>query len=51
MSRDSFLNSVKVDMAIGGSTNTALHIPAIASEFGLRVDLKVFDEVSRRIRT
>jgi dihydroxy-acid dehydratase len=49
VTRDSFLNAVKVDMAIGGSTNTALHIPAIATEFGFKVDLKVFDEVSRRI--
>ena len=37
-------------MAIGGSTNTALHIPAIATEFGLKIDLKVFDEISRRCR-
>ncbi len=49
VTKDSFLNAVKLDMAIGGSTNTALHIPAIATEFGHRVDLKVFDEVSRRI--
>ncbi len=49
VTRDSFLNAVKVDMAIGGSTNTALHIPAIATEFGFKVDLKVFDEVSSRI--
>ncbi len=34
VTKDSFLNAVKLDMAIGGSTNTALHIPAIASEFG-----------------
>ncbi len=44
-----FLNAVKVDMAIGGSTNTALHIPAIASEFGHCIDLCVFDEISRQI--
>jgi dihydroxy-acid dehydratase len=49
VTKDSLLNSVKLDMAIGGSTNTALHIPAIASEFGHRIDLKVFDEVSKRI--
>jgi dihydroxy-acid dehydratase len=49
VTKDSFLNAVKLDMAIGGSTNTALHIPAIASEFGHRIDLKTFDEVSKRI--
>ena len=47
--RDSFLNAIRLDMAIGGSTNTALHIPAIATEFGVRVDLHTFDEVSRQI--
>ncbi|HPC88706.1 MAG TPA: dihydroxy-acid dehydratase [Methanothrix sp.] len=40
-------NAIKVDMAIGGSTNTALHLPAIASEFGLELDLRRFDELSR----
>ena len=45
----SFRNAVRVDMAIGGSTNTALHIPAIAKEFGQNVTLDLFDEVSRQI--
>jgi dihydroxy-acid dehydratase len=36
-------------MAIGGSTNTALHIPAISKEFGLDVTLDLFDEISREI--
>jgi dihydroxy-acid dehydratase len=49
VTKDSFLNAVKLDMAIGGSTNTALHIPAIATEFGHKIDLKMFDEVSKRI--
>lgn len=40
-------NSIRVDMAIGGSTNTALHMPAIASEFGLELPLSKFDELSR----
>jgi dihydroxy-acid dehydratase len=38
-----------MDMAIGGSTNTALHLPAIASEFGIAIDLKVFDDISRQV--
>ena len=45
----SFRNAVRVDMAIGGSTNTALHIPAISKEFGQNVTLDVFDEISREI--
>ncbi len=40
-------NAIRVDMAIGGSTNTVLHIPAIAAEFGLDLDLLRFDELSR----
>lgn len=46
----SFRNAIRVDMAIGGSTNTALHIPAIAKDFGLRtITLDVFDNISRKI--
>lgn len=45
----SFRNAVRVDMAIGGSTNTALHIPAISKEFGQNVTLDLFDEISRKI--
>ncbi len=40
-------NAIRVDMAIGGSTNTALHLPAIAGEFGLDLPLSRFDEISR----
>jgi len=40
-------NAIRVDMAIGGSTNTVLHIPAIAAEFGLSLDLERFDQLSR----
>ena len=40
-------NAIMVDMAIGGSTNTTLHLPAIAHEFGLTLPLEKFDELSR----
>lgn len=40
-------NAIRVDMAIGGSTNTVLHMPAIAAEFGLNLDLDKFDRLSR----
>ena len=49
VSMRSFRNAVCVDMAIGGSTNTALHIPAISKEFGCDVTLDVFDEISREV--
>ena len=45
----SFRNAVRVDMAIGGSTNTVLHIPAISKEFGQNVTLDLFDQISREI--
>jgi dihydroxy-acid dehydratase len=37
-----FRNALAVDMAVGGSTNTCLHLPAIAAEAGLRLDLAEF---------
>jgi dihydroxy-acid dehydratase len=49
VTRGSLINAIKVDMAIGGSTNTALHLPAIAHEFGLDIDLSTFDQVSLEI--
>ena len=45
----SIRNAIRVDMCIGGSTNTALHIPAIARDFGHRIDLSLFDEISRTV--
>jgi len=47
VSRESFENAVRVDMAIGGSTNTVLHLPAIAAEFDIDLELDVFDRLSR----
>ncbi|AKB28973.1 Dihydroxy-acid dehydratase [Methanosarcina siciliae C2J] len=43
----SFENAMMVDMAVGGSTNTTLHLPALAHEFGLKLPLEAFDELSR----
>ena len=50
LTQESFNNAIAVDMALGGSSNTALHIPAIASEVdGVSVDLELFDEISRNV--
>jgi dihydroxy-acid dehydratase len=49
VNKGSIENAIKVDMAIGGSTNTALHIPAIAAEFGHDIELELFDRYSREI--
>jgi dihydroxy-acid dehydratase len=43
---EAFRNAIAVDMALGCSTNTVLHVPAIASEAGIEIDLKMFDEIS-----
>lgn len=48
MTREAFENAIVVDMALGGSTNTALHIPAIAHEADIDLPLELFDKISRR---
>ncbi|MDI3548868.1 MAG: dihydroxy-acid dehydratase [Halanaerobiales bacterium] len=45
----SLQNAIAVDMALGGSTNTVLHIPAIAHAAGIDLSLELFDEISRQI--
>jgi dihydroxy-acid dehydratase len=42
-------NAIVVDMALGGSTNSCLHIPAIAHEAGVTIELDVFDAISRNV--
>ncbi len=46
--REAFENAMAVDMALGCSTNTALHLPAIANETGIKLDLDLFNKVSAR---
>jgi dihydroxy-acid dehydratase len=41
-----FLNALALDMALGCSTNTALHLPAIAHEVGFKLDLDLLNKVS-----
>ena len=45
---EAFENAIRADMALGGSTNTVLHIPAIASQLGIELPLKLLDELSRK---
>jgi len=47
LTEESFENAIRVDMALGGSTNTALHLPAIAHDAGLTLSLETFDRISR----
>jgi dihydroxy-acid dehydratase len=48
MTRNAFENAIRIDMALGGSTNTSLHIPAIAHEAGIELPISVFDAISRK---
>lgn len=45
---DAFKNAITVDMAMAGSTNTVLHLPAIAYEAGIELNLDFFDEISEK---
>lgn len=47
MTQEAFKNAIIADMALGGSTNTVLHLPAIAHEAGIDLPLELFDELSR----
>jgi len=44
----SFENAIMVHAAISGSTNSLLHLPAIAKEFGLSIDIDTFDRLHRK---
>ncbi len=49
LTKEAFENAIAVDMALGGSTNTTLHLPAIAKEAGLTLPLSRFDEIGRKV--
>lgn len=48
LTRQAFENAITVDMGIGGSTNTVLHLPAIAYEAGVELPLEVFNEIASK---
>jgi dihydroxy-acid dehydratase len=47
MNMKAFENAIMVDLALGGSTNTVLHIPAIANDAGLKLPLETFDRLAK----
>ena len=49
MTRKAFENAIMVDLALGGSTNTVLHIPAMAHDAGIELPLELFDELSKKV--
>ena len=48
MTRDAFMNALAVDMALGCSTNSMLHLPAIAYEAGIDLNLDIANEISAK---
>ncbi len=49
MTQKAFENAIAVDMALGGSTNTVLHLTAIAKEAGAKLQLSTFNDAGRKI--
>ena len=49
MTKKAFENAIMVDLALGGSTNTVLHIPAIAHDAGVALPLEIFNILSKKI--
>ena len=47
LTQESFYNAIKLDMMLGCSTNTALHLPALAHEAGIKITLDDFDRIGR----
>ena len=47
MNEKAFKNAIRADLALGGSTNTTLHLPAIAYEAGVPLNLDSFDALSK----
>ena len=48
LTREAFENAMVVDMAIGGSTNAVVHLTAMAGRVGIELDLRQFDEISKK---
>ncbi len=48
MTQEAFKNAIAADMALGCSTNSMLHLPAIAHECGIELDLELVNEISER---
>ncbi len=50
VTKKAMANAIAVDMALGASSNTVLHLPAIAKEAGFTLELETFNKVSRTVR-
>jgi dihydroxy-acid dehydratase len=47
MNFKAFMNAIRIDMALGGSTNAVLHLTAIAHEAGIKLPVELFDKISK----
>ena len=48
MTEEAFRNALTMDMALGCSTNSMLHLPAIANECGIRLNVEIANEISEK---
>jgi len=51
LTRNAILNALMIDLAIGGSTNSTLHLPALAHELGFELPWAMFNEYNKKIPT
>jgi len=49
LTQEAFENAIAVDLALGGSTNTALHLPAIAHAAGIELSIELFNTIAERV--
>jgi dihydroxy-acid dehydratase len=49
LTKEAFVNAIKVHAALSGSTNALLHLPAVAHELGIEIDADLFDRINREI--
>lgn len=50
LTKDAFINAIKVHAAIGGSTNAFIHLPAAAHALGITLEPQLFDDINREIK-
>jgi dihydroxy-acid dehydratase len=49
MTQDAFENAIAVDLAVGGSTNSTMHLPAVAREVGINLSMDVFSKMADKV--
>ncbi|MGE1061853.1 dihydroxy-acid dehydratase [Megasphaera paucivorans] len=50
LTKEAFINAIKVHAALGGSTNAFIHLPAVAHELGITIEPDIFDEINRKVK-